>query len=386
MAHPDCREILARLVGFDTVSAKSNLALIAWIADYLDGHGLAVRLTRDASGEKANLFATLGPAAAGGGVILAGHTDVVPVAGQDWASDPFTLAERDGLFYGRGTADMKGFIALVLALVPEALARGLARPIHLALTFDEEVGCLGAPLLIADLPDGAARPSLAIIGEPTGMTVANAHAGIEVFTTEVTGHPVHSSAPERGVNAITAACAIIGRIEALAAEARERAPVGSRFAPPHATVNIGTIAGGSALNIVAGDCRFTWSVRPLPGEESGAIAGRVERFVAEELLPRLRRIHPAAAVATRRIAAVPAFTARNGSPAEALALSLTGAAEPSVVSFVSEAGLYERAGIPAVLCGPGSIEQAHQANEFISGKQLAAGAAFLRRLAALAAA
>src|SRR6266851_3683946 len=374
-------EILRRLVAFDTVSAKSNLALIDWVVEYLQGHGIAADLTFSNARDKANLFATIGPADAGGGVILSGHTDVVPVIGQPWDTDPFALVERDDKLYGRGTADMKSFIAIVLALVPEFKARPLKRPLHLALSFDEEVGCFGAPHLIESLPRGAARPSLVVVGEPTNMAVANAHKGCHVFTTAVTGLAAHSSAPQRGVNAILAASEIIQFIAGLAGEARAASRPESGFEPPYTSFNIGTIAGGSAMNIIPRDCEFTWEFRPLPGEDTAAIRDRIDRFIAADLLPRLRRVHPGADVTTRALASIPGLVAQPGSPAEELARQLTGANQSTVVAYGTEAGLFKGAGIPAVICGPGSMEQGHQPNEFITIEQVEAGTAFQRRLA-----
>ncbi len=374
-------EILRRLVAFDTVSANSNLALIDWVVEYLQGHGIAADLTFSNARDKANLFATIGPADAGGGVILSGHTDVVPVVGQPWDSDPFALVERDGRLYGRGTADMKSFIAIALALVPEFKARPLKRPLHLALSFDEEVGCFGAPHLIESLPRGAARPSLVVVGEPTNMAVANAHKGCHVFATAVTGLAAHSSAPQRGVNAILAASEIIQFIAGLAGEARAASRPESGFEPPYTSFNIGTIAGGTAMNIIPRDCEFTWEFRPLPGEDTAAIRDRIDRFIAADLLPRLRRVHPGADVTTRALASIPGLVAQPGSPAEDLARQLTGANQSTVVAYGTEAGLFQGAGIPAVICGPGSMEQGHQPNEFITIEQVEAGTAFQRRLA-----
>jgi len=374
-------EILRRLVAFDTVSANSNLALIDWVVEYLQGHGIAADLTFSNARDKANLFATIGPADAGGGVILSGHTDVVPVVGQPWDSDPFALVERDGRLYGRGTADMKSFIAIALALVPEFKARPLKRPLHLALSFDEEVGCFGAPHLIESLPRGAARPSLVVVGEPTNMAVANAHKGCHVFATAVTGLAAHSSAPQRGVNAILAASEIIQFIAGLASEARAASRPESGFEPPYTSFNIGTIAGGTAMNIIPRDCEFTWEFRPLPGEDTAAIRDRIDRFIAADLLPRLRRVHPGADVTTRALASIPGLVAQPGSPAEELARQLTGANQSTVVAYGTEAGLFQGAGIPAVICGPGSMEQGHQPNEFITIEQIEAGTTFQRRLA-----
>jgi len=379
--HMTVTDILRRLVGFDTVSTNSNLDLIQWVADYLDGHGVVAQITYDEGRNKANLFATIGPAEAGGGVILSGHTDVVPVAGQPWTSDPFALIERNGRLYGRGTADMKSFIAIALAIVPEITSRALQRPLHLALSLDEEVGCFGAPRLIEALPQGSFRPSLVIVGEPTAMAVANAHKGCHVFATSVTGLEAHSSAPQRGVNAIVAASEIIQFIAGRAVEARDDARPESGFEPPYTSFNIGTIDGGTAMNIIPRNCEFTWEFRPLPGEDPATIRAPIERFIAADLLPRLRQVHPAANVTTRALASVPSLIAEAGSPAEELARQLTGANDSTVVAYGTEAGLFQGAGIPAVICGPGSMEQGHQPDEFITLDQIAAGTAFQRRLA-----
>jgi acetylornithine deacetylase len=374
--------ILDRLVAFDTTSVNSNLDLIGWVADYLAGYGIAC--VRSSAGDgKANLFATIGSAAQGG-AILSGHTDVVPVAGQEWRSDPFRLSERDGRLFGRGTADMKGFIALVLALVPEATARRLNVPLHLAFTHDEETGCFGAPALIRGLPEGIARPRLAIVGEPTSMQIANRQKGCAFFRTRVTGRDGHSSAPKRGVNAIAAAAEIIAEIGRLAAEAEHRARPETGFDPPHTTLSVGTIQGGAAVNIIARDCAFEWDLRNLPDEDATALKARLDRFIAADLLPRMRAVFPAAAVETETIVAVPPLLPAAGSPAEMLARELTGANTTTTISFASEAGLYQQAGIPAIVCGPGSIAVAHQPDEYITRAELAAGQAFLDRLLAWA--
>lgn len=371
-------DILERLISFDTTSIRSNLELIRWVSDYLAGYGIESRLSGDSDG-KANLFATIGPTERGG-VILSGHTDTVPVEGQAWDSDPFRLTERSGRFHARGSADMKGFIALVLALVPEAATRSLAVPLHLAFSYDEEPGCFGAPALIRSLPQDMARPALAIIGEPTSMQVANRQKGCNFFRTRVIGLEGHSSAPDRGVNAILAATEIIAEIDRLAAEARGRAHPESGFEPPHTTMSVGTIVGGTAVNIIAKDCVFDWDLRNLPEDDATALKGRVDRFIAADLLPRMRAAHPAAAVETETITAVPPLVPDPASPAEALARRLTGANTAVTVSFATEAGLFQQAGIPAIVCGPGSIEVAHRPNEYISRAELAAGAQFLDRL------
>jgi acetylornithine deacetylase len=371
-------EILDRLVGFDTTSARSNLELIDWVADYLGQYGIASTRSSAFDG-KANLFATIGPADSGG-VILSGHTDVVPVAGQEWHSDPFRLTERDDRLVARGSADMKGFIALALALVPEATRRRLRLPLHLAFTHDEETGCFGAPALIGGLPTGVARPLLAIVGEPTSMQVANRQKGCSFFRTHVTGREGHSSAPERGVNAIVAASEIIAEIGRLAAEARDRGRAENGFDPPHTTLSVGTIAGGSAVNIIARECSFEWDLRNIPDDDAVALKARLDGFIAADLLPRMRAVYPDAAVETETVVAVPPLVPEKDSPAESLARRLTGANTTTTVSFATEAGLYQQAGIPAIVCGPGSIEVAHKPDEYITRAELAAGQTFLDRL------
>ena len=383
MTDPDERlssaiEILERLVAFDTISAHSNLPLIDWVEEYLGRHGIAAERSSAGAG-KANLFATIG-AEERGGVVLSGHTDVVPVAGQDWHSDPFRLRERDGRLHARGSADMKGFLALVLALVPEAARRGLAVPLHLAFTHDEETGCRGAPALIRGLPQDMARPILAIIGEPTSMQVANRQKGCAFFRTRVTGREGHSSAPGRGANAIVAAAEIVAAIERLAAEAKARARPDGGFDPPHTTLSVGTIAGGTAVNIIARDCVLEWDLRNIPEDDAAALTGRLDHFISADLLPRLRAACPEAAIETETVVAVPPLLPVEGSPAEALARRLTGANATTTVSFATEAGLYQQAGIPAVVCGPGSIDVAHKPDEFVTRAELAAGQAFLDRL------
>lgn len=377
-------DMIGRLVGFDTVSARSNRALIDDVRDYLAGHGVAARLIPDASGTKANLFATIGPATAGG-IALSGHTDVVPVEGQPWATDPFRTTVKDGRIYGRGTADMKSFIAVALALVPTFCAMDLRRPIHLCLSYDEEVGCLGVPSLLRLLGRELPLPALAIVGEPTEMNVVTAHKGIWAQRTTITGRDGHSSAPDRGANAILYMAGLIGRLERLAAELQSEgaaaAPPGLDFDPPWSTVNVGRIEGGTALNIIARSCTIDWEFRPLPGADAAAIRARVDDWIARELTPALRRTAPEATVETVSLCTVPALIPQPGGLAENVALRLTGANRTETVSFTSEAGQFQESGISTVLCGPGSIAQAHQPNEFVTLEQVAACEVFLRRLA-----
>jgi len=373
-------EFIRRLVAFDTTSSKSNLELIHFVADVLGGQGIEPHLIPNADGTKAGLLATIGPDAPGG-VVLSGHTDVVPVTDQTWTDDPFAVVERDGRLYGRGTADMKSFIAVALALVPEFRARALKVPIHLALSYDEELGCLSAPELIARIVQTLPKPAIAIIGEPSEMRVANAHRGITTFVTTVTGRPGHASAPDAGVNAIACAAECIAYLGRIAGEfAGDRKPDDGPV-PEHTTLNVGRIEGGSAVNIIAAHCRFVWECRPAPGVEANEVHSMLESFARAELLPRMRKVAPETAIATERTVAVPALVPETGSPAETLALALTGQNRCGSVPFASEAGMFQGAGIPAVVCGPGSPAQAHQPDEFVTLDQVDACVTFIRRLA-----
>jgi acetylornithine deacetylase len=373
------RELLGQLIAFDTTSRNSNEPLIEFVEDYLGALGVpAVRV--DYQPGKTNLWATIGPDIAGG-IVLSGHTDVVPVDGQAWTSDPFSAVERAGKIYGRGTADMKGFLAACLALVPEFLGKPLRRPIHLAFSCDEEVGCTGVRPLIerivaGDLP----RPSAAIIGEPTLMKVVNGHKSTLSFVTEVEGHEAHSSLSHQGVNAIMVAGELISEITAIAGEMRERGDPTGRFDPPYSSVHIGTISGGTARNIVPRCCTFHWETRIIPGQDPDEIPERLDRL-AETLLPAMQAVSPTTGITTRRKNIVPPLMPVPGSPAEALALQLTGGNDTGAVSYGTEAGLFQVAGIPAVICGPGSIEQAHKPDEFVAVSELERCEGFLRRLA-----
>ena len=377
-------EMLGRLIGFETVSGRSNRALLEFVRDYLDRNGVAARIVPNADGDRGNLFATIGPETTGG-IALSGHTDVVPVEGQPWSTDPFVATSKDGRVYGRGTADMKGFIAAALALVPAFRALPLRRPIHLCLSYDEEIGCVGVPSLLRLLGRELPLPALAIIGEPTGMKVVNAHKGIWVQRTTVTGRDGHSSAPQRGANAIAYMARFIGRLEQLATELRSEtagiAAPGVEFDPPWSTLNLGIIEGGTALNIIARTCSLVWEFRPLPGVDAPAIRARIGDWIARELAPALRQSAPEGSIETASIAEVPALVPEPGGLAETVALRLTGANRADTVSFTSEGGQFQECGISTVLCGPGSVTEAHQPDEFVALEQLAACEVFLRRLA-----
>ncbi len=377
---PETLALIERLVAFDTTSAKSNLALIDFAEDYLTRHGARCRRTTNADGSKANLFASLGPETAGG-VVLSGHSDVVPVDGQPWDSDPFSVVQRDGRLYGRGTADMKSFLATALALVPEFQARPLARPLHIAMSYDEEVGCTGVGGMIRDITENLPRPDMVIVGEPTQMRIINGHKGCYIFETRIRGRAAHSSQPHHGGNAIVAAGRLIAFLADLAAQKRREAPADSPFDPPYTTFNPGQVEGGKALNIVAQDCRLAWEFRPLPGENVDAIIAAFEAHAQNEVLPALAEFAPEASIATERLATVLPLTPENDGAAESLVRHLSGSnAAAGVVSFGTEGGLFQAAGISAVVFGPGSIDQAHKPNEFITLDQVAACEEFLLKL------
>ncbi|MGB0631829.1 MAG: acetylornithine deacetylase [Alphaproteobacteria bacterium] len=370
--------ILSDLIAFDTTSRNSNLPLIDYIADYLSGHGLSPRIIKSDDGEKANLFATIGPEIEGG-IVLSGHSDVVPVDGQNWSGDPFEMSERDGRFYGRGTADMKGFIACVLAMTPVIAERDLPGPIHLAFSYDEEVGCLGVGRMIDIIAAEIPTPCAVIVGEPTGMQIANTHKGICANTTTIHGREAHSSRPQDGVNAIEAAASFVSYLYRLCDELAETER-DERFEPPYTTFNAGKISGGDAVNIIARETQLNWEFRPIPGADPDAITARVNAWVEAELLPRMQAKDANAFVETVRDVLVPPFDA-PGSLAENIARKASGLNSAGAVAFVTEASLFAGAGIPAVICGPGDIAQAHQPDEFIARDQLVACLAFLDRVA-----
>jgi len=373
------RELLTALVGFDTTSAKSNLALIDFVEDYLKSHRIGSIRVPSTDGLKADLFATIG-GSGDGGIGLSGHSDCVPVEGQRWTSDPFTLTERDGKLYGRGSCDMKGFIACVLASVPVFTSRNLKEPVHLIISYDEEVGCTGVRPLIAKLGKELPRPRAIIVGEPTGMAVIDAHKRIDAYRTVVRGREAHSSLPALGVNAISAAAALVTELDRIGAGIA-KTQNDPRFEPPYSTVSVGTIKGGTAGNIVPKLCEFQWQVRSLPSAAPAEAPRDLTAFAEEVLLPRMKQVTEEASIEITSENSVPAFVAAKASEAVALALKLTGATETRAVSYTTEAGLFEHAGCPAVICGPGDIAQAHAADEYVSIEQLDACMAFLARLA-----
>jgi acetylornithine deacetylase len=374
-------EMLAKLVSFDTESAKSNLPLLDFVEAYLRSWSVPVVRVPNAEGDKAALFATVGPQDRGG-VLLSGHTDVVPVTGQEWTSDPFRLRVEGGRIFGRGTVDMKGFDALALALVPEFQAANLKTPIHIMLSYDEETTCLGVVDAIrrfgADLP----MPRAVIVGEPTELAVVDAHKSVVTFLTTVRGFEAHSAKPHLGASAVMTAAELVSELNRIADELMERGDPDQRFDPPYSTVHVGTIHGGTARNIMAKNCSFHWEFRGLPSLDPAEIPTRLERFADDVALKRLNRFGNLGRIENALEVSVPGLAPQPGSEAEALAMRLTGTNRSETVPFGTEAGHYQAAGIPTIVCGPGSIDQAHQPDEYITVEQIEAGAAFMRRLAA----
>ena len=370
--------MIGRLVAFDTTSRESNLALIDFVRDYLDRWRVKSELVYDAERRKANLYATIGPSGRGG-VMLSGHSDVVPVDGQPWSSDPFKLVERDGRLYGRGSADMKSFIAVTLAKVPDFLAQTLATPLHLALTYDEEVGCLGVRTLVAALAPKDVKPKLCIIGEPTAMQPVVAHKGSRRLRCHVHGHEAHSSLTHKGVNAVETAAELVAYLRKMARKKRSDGPFDPAFDPPYTTIQTGLISGGTAVNIVPRECRFDFEMRYLPEDDPSAIADEVKRYAAT-LMPEMQAVSEDAGIAFEETNNVPALSAKESDEVVQLALALSGANGTGKVSFATEGGLFQQAGIPTVICGPGSIEQAHKPDEFIELDQVRQCEAFIDRL------
>lgn len=377
-------ETIRTLVGFDTTSRDSNLALIDWVRDYLAGFGVASALTFDDDRRKANLFATL-PARDGnattGGIVLSGHTDVVPVDGQPWDTDPFVATQQGDRVYGRGVTDMKSYSATGLALVPLFLERPLARPLHFALSYDEEVGCVGVRRLIAELPSRGIAPAGCIVGEPTGMRLVVAHKGKKSWRCRVRGHEAHSSLTPHGVNAVQIACEIVAHIAAMARRFRDGARRDEAYDVPYTTLHVGTIRGGTALNIVPRDCEFVFEVRHLPFDDPDELFAEVRDF-AGTFVPAMRAVAPDAHIAFDALSTMPGFDTQDGSAIAALGHELCCTAGAGKVSFGTEASLFHGASIPTVICGPGHIDQAHQPNEWVALDQLARCEAFMRRLAA----
>ena len=373
--------LVKTLIGFDTTSRGSNLELISFARDLLEKSGARCRLTHDASGQKANLFASFGPEG-DGGIVLSGHTDVVPVDGQAWSSDPFKAEVRDGKLYGRGACDMKGFVGVALSLAPEIAKARLTRPLHFALSYDEEVGCVGVTGLLDDLKRAGIKPALALVGEPTLMKIVGAHKAGAKLVTRCCGREHHSSAPEKGANAVMMAGEFVSLLDDVWNDLR--ADADPRFDPPHSTVQATVISGGTAVNILAREALVTWEYRCLPDRDPEKILAAVRARAENEVLPKYRARAREAALVTELHAQYPGLKMDEDSPAVRMARELTGANQVEAVSYGTEAGHFQAYGIPAVICGPGSIDQAHRADEYCEMSELEACENFLRKVIAKA--
>ncbi len=375
-------EWLSRLVAFDTTSSNSNLNLIDTIDDWFGRHKIKTRLTRDQHEPKANLFATL-PARDGrtdGGIILSGHTDVVPVTGQQWDTDPFTAMRVKDKIFGRGTCDMKGFLAVVLSLVPEFQKMGLDRPVYFAFSYDEETGCIGAPMLIADMQKAGIKPAACIVGEPTEMRPVVAHKGIQVFRCRVQGHAAHSSLTTQGCNAIEHAAQLVTRLRAMADEFSQNGPFDQHYDVPFTTVSTNLINGGNASNTIPALCEVVFEFRHLPEVKPASIIARINEYINQQLLPAMHKEKSASIVEIENIANVPSFACSESAAITQLARAVSGVKDTYKVAYATEAGQFEQAHIPTIVCGPGSIEQAHRANEYVEVEQLEKCGEFLRAI------
>jgi acetylornithine deacetylase len=371
-------DLLDRLVAFNTVSSRSNLDLIDFVRTYLDGFGIASTIIPDATGTKANLFATIGDASIPG-YVLSGHTDVVPVEGQEWSRDPFRMWRDNGRLYGRGTTDMKGFLACALARVPAMLEEPLAAPVHLAFSYDEEVGCLGVHGIVEHMAK-ALPPQLAVfVGEPTEMGVVGGHKGSTGMLTAVTGKACHSSRPDLGVNAIFHAMDLIGALRGCADELRDAPEEGSPFEVPYTTVSVGVIQGGTARNAIPGDCAFQWDIRAT---RPGMVESLTTRFseVAKAKATEMKAGFAESEVVTKMVYDVPPLVPAGGSLAETLAKRFAGRNEVATVNYGSEAGIFQAAGVPTILCGPGRDTEAHITDEWIAVEQMQRCVGFIDRL------
>ena len=375
------RELLSRLVSFASVSSTPNLPLIEWVASELRSHGIEyeIQASPDQVG-KANLLATIGPSVSGG-IVLSAHTDVVPVTDQDWTSDPFTLTERDGRLYARGSCDMKGFIASVLSQLP-LLAKSSSRmrvPLHLVLTYDEEVGCLGAPHAIEALKSKFPQPSCVIVGEPSNMRPISGHKSITIYETVVTGFAGHSSEPRLGVSAVMVAARLVSHLCEMQ-DASRKLDMDERFDPPWTSIHVGVISGGTAVNIIAPSCHFLWDLRAIPSGDLRTLPSSFRAWHDEHILPDMLSVHSGCSIETISRASVPYLRPEIDSAAERLVRKITGDNNHRHVAYVTEAGQFQQAGIPAIVCGPGSIEQAHKANEFLSEEQLSLSCSFVEKI------
>ena len=373
-------EILERLVAFPSVSGASTHGIVNYIKKYIEGYGINVALSFDLARERANVFATLGPAV-DGGIVLNGHTDVVPVKGQKWQSDPFTLTKRNNCLYGRGSVDMKGFLACVLASIPIFKEMKLKKPIHIAFTFDEETGGYGMPFLLNSREFMNCFPAIVIVGEPTEMNIITAHKGGDEMRTEITGFEVHSCDPNKGVSAISVAMRLIAKIEEIGDRLACLPHSNSLFEPPYSTFNVGKIEGGAARNATAGWCNFDWEFRPMPGEDSRAIIAEIKEYADKVLLPPMKDINGNAEIKVITEVSAPPFDDINSERAARFISEITGKNSRGVVSFGTDAGYFSAAGLSTVVCGPGSISRAHAPDEYITIGELKEGLSFMKKIA-----
>lgn len=373
------KQILADLIAFPSVSSDGNMDLIAYAARLLEDCGAKVDHIIAPCGTKANLFATLGPEV-DGGILLSGHSDVVPVSDQLWASDPFEMVEKDGKLFGRGTCDMKGFIAATLAMAPLFAAKVTDRPVHFAFTYDEEIGCFGAQHLAEVLRERGLTPGIAIIGEPTEMRIIEGHKGCCEYTTHFHGLAGHGSLPDRGVNAVEYAARYVGKILELKDRLRAMAPTDSPFEPPWTTINVGALNGGVANNVIPSNARIDWEMRPVQDGDADFVKGELARYCDEELVPQMRSVNPDAGIRLETIAEVAGLIPTDENEAKRIVSELTGANGADLVAFGTEAGIFQALGTDVVVCGPGSIEQAHKADEYLSLDQLQQCLTMLERL------
>lgn len=373
------KSILADLIAFPTVSYDSNLDMIDYIAGYLEEHGARVDVFKDETGHKANLFATIGPDG-DGGLVLSGHSDVVPVTDQDWTDDPFQMVEREGKLFGRGTCDMKGFIAATLAMAPKFAKAPLTRPIHFAFTHDEETGCIGAGHLVEALRERDIHPSMAIIGEPTMMRIIEGHKGCYEYTTRFQGLEGHGSAPDVGVNAVEYAVRYVNRLMELREDLKSMMPAGSQFEPPWTTMNIGALQGGSVHNVIAPKAEVKWEMRPVQTSDADYVKSEIGHYCENVLLPAMQAVHPNASIETEIMGEVAGLIPTDENEARQIVSELTGANTTDLVAFGTEAGLFQSLGMDVIVCGPGSIEQAHKADEFLAIDQLTQCLTLLEKL------
>jgi acetylornithine deacetylase len=373
-------DILQRLVGFDTTSRNSNLTLIGFVRDYLDGHGVPYRVSSNPDGNKSNIHAIIGPQAAGG-LALSGHVDTVPVDGQAWSADPFTMRKQDGRLYARGACDMKGFVAACLAAVPDFKSMNLARPLHLFISYDEEVGCHGAVRLIQDMKDSGLRPSLCVVGEPSSMKPILAHKGKLNLIVTVKGKPGHSSEPGKGVNAVYAAARAIAWCEDEAQRLAAEGPFEDGFNPNHTTIHVGTVKGGSILNIIPEHAEYTMEWRFIPGDDPRAHMRRMQSWIATNIEPAMKAVDPACGFSYEIDLEMPGMGLPADHELATIVKQVAGSNSAGKVAYGTEGGFYEEAGIPTIICGPGDIAQAHQPDEWIAEQQLSLCDDFVRRMA-----